>query len=175
MHQAHCSAALLALLVSSAATYAATFGTVVPIRGTASDIALDEGHGNLYIANFSAGRIETLSIATRALGAPMIVPNPPSSVAMSPDNRFLVVGEYQTFQGNTAPRGGFSIFDLDANQRQDVTLANAVLAVAFGAGSQALLVTPGGFFLLDPQSGNLQSLLVQPLPGVNLPVPFATF
>src|SRR5271157_3913705 len=45
---------IAAALVSAAMpSRAATFGTVVPIAGPASDIALDESRGVLYIANFT--------------------------------------------------------------------------------------------------------------------------
>src|SRR5690242_2379777 len=59
----------LAALLTCAATpsVAATFGTVVPIGGHASDIALDESRGLLYIANFTANRIEVMSIADRSI------------------------------------------------------------------------------------------------------------
>ena len=50
------SAALV--LGFAAASWAATLGTVVPIRGHVSDIALDEGRGVVYAANFTANRIE---------------------------------------------------------------------------------------------------------------------
>ena len=119
MHEnARRSVALAGILACGTAVYGATFGSVVPVRGTPSDIALDERHGNLYIANFSAGRVEVMNTRTRTLGTPLTVPYPPSAVAMSPDNRYLVVGEYQNF--NTPPPpvtppvtpGGFTIFDL---------------------------------------------------------------
>jgi uncharacterized protein (TIGR03437 family) len=174
------SVTLAGMLACGAAAYGATFGSVVPVRGTPSDIALDERHGNLYIANFSAGRVEVMNTTTKTLGTPLTVPYPPSAVAMSPDNRYLVVGEYQTF--NTPPPvtppvtpGGFTIFDLDAGQRQDVILGNAVLAVAFGSASQALMVTTGGFLQLDPQSGRTQTLQVSTLGSTSLTVPFGTF
>ena len=63
--------------------FGATFGTVVPVRGTVSDIALDERRGKLYIANFSACRIEVMNTSDRSLGNPLSVPLPPSAVAMS--------------------------------------------------------------------------------------------
>src|SRR5262245_11080648 len=83
---------VLALLVLSTAGYAATFGTVVPVRGTVSDIALDERRGRLYIANLSANRVEVMNTSDRTLGTPLDVSKPPSSVALSADNRYLVVG-----------------------------------------------------------------------------------
>ena len=38
-------------------TQAATFGTVVPIRGIPADIALDERRNALYIASLAGNRI----------------------------------------------------------------------------------------------------------------------
>src|SRR5690242_2541492 len=75
--------------------FAASFGTVVPLHGSVSDIALDERHGRLYAASFTAYRVEVINTATKAALAPIAVSAPPSAVAVSPDNRFLVVGEYQ--------------------------------------------------------------------------------
>ena len=51
------SGGALALLMT-APVWAGVFGRVVPIGGQASDIALDEPRGFLYIANFAANRIE---------------------------------------------------------------------------------------------------------------------
>ncbi|HEY6344198.1 MAG TPA: hypothetical protein VIY49_22120 [Bryobacteraceae bacterium] len=152
----------------------ATFGTVVPIRGTVSDIALDSLRGQVYAANFSASRIEVMSTYNLTLLAPLGVPLPPSCVAMSPDNRFLVVGE------NAAPfaaNGGFTIFDLDMGERQDVTMSGSALAVAFGAGSEALMVTTTGVFLVNPLTAKTTPVTAtMPLPvSLNLPVPLATF
>src|SRR6266404_5149699 len=166
---------LLSALSLSAVSYAATFGTIVAVRGTVSDIALDERHGKLSIANFTAGRIEVMNIADRTLGTPMVVSKPPSSIVMSPENRFLVVGYDDNFA--TAPnKGGFTIFDLSANLRQDVALPDPVLAVAFGAGSQALLVTTKGLLLVEPLSARTQPVAVNvALNSLGLPVPFASF
>lgn len=166
---------LYAALSACATCYAATFGTVVPVRGSVSDIALDELRGKLYIANFTAGRIEVMNTSDRSLGTPMILSKPPSSIAMSPENRFLVVGYDNNFA--TQPdKGGFTVFDLSANQRQDVAGGDPVLAVAFGAGSQALIVTTRGLLLLDPLSARTQTVAVNlSLYSMPLPVTFATF
>ena len=48
----------------AAAAWGGTFGTVVSIGGEASDLALDETRGVLYIANFTANRIDVMSLAT---------------------------------------------------------------------------------------------------------------
>ncbi|MBK5291529.1 MAG: hypothetical protein JJE04_07645 [Acidobacteriia bacterium] len=163
-----------AALAIAAATQAATFGTLVPVRGTVSDIALDERRLQLYIANFSANRVDVMSTTSRTLGDPMPVFKPPSAVALSPDNRYLVVGHYDTFATASA-KGGYTIFDLDAGLKQEVAIGNPVLAVSFGSGTQALVVTTGEILLLDPQSARTQSLTTTTLSSTALPVPFATF
>jgi len=62
------SIAIAAALTGAATpSVAATFGTVVSIGGHASDIALDESRGLLYIANFTANRIEVMSLADRSI------------------------------------------------------------------------------------------------------------
>jgi hypothetical protein len=45
----------------AAGAWAGTFGKVVAIGGNASDIVLDEARGVLYIANFTANRIEVMN------------------------------------------------------------------------------------------------------------------
>lgn len=167
-----------AILCLSAACQAATFGTVVPVRGVVSDIALDEGRGRLYIANLSANRIEVMNTSGLSLANPLALSGSPSAVALSADSRYLVAGYYNSPPPN---QGGFSIFDLSAGTRQDVSISNPVLAVAFAASNQALVITAatsvktGEFLLLDPVSARTQLLGVNDLTGLPLPVPFATF
>src|SRR5260370_15041095 len=77
----------------------ATFGQVVAIGGQAADLALDEGRGVLYIANFTAGRIDVLSLADLTISTSMHVAAGPAALALSPDRRYLVVAQF----GNTPP------------------------------------------------------------------------
>ena len=191
------------LLSLSTIGYSATFGTVVPVRGTVSDIALSPRTGNLYIANFSAGRIEVMT-PSGTLGTPILLTAPISAIAFSPDGRYLVAGQYDSFNAATPPVTGIlTIFDLDAGATQQVSLPNPVLAVAFGSGSQALVVTgsgcqittttttttaggstttttgctptPSQILLLDPFTAKTQTLSTITLADAPLPVPFATF
>src|SRR6266550_2244615 len=90
-------AATVFLLAGSA--LAGTFGKVVSIGGHASDLALDEGRGVLYVANFTANRIEVMSLADNTVQRSINVAPQPSSLALSPDGRYLVVVHY----GNFAP------------------------------------------------------------------------
>src|SRR5690242_14736604 len=90
--------------VSIALANAATFGDVVAIGGQATDIALDEGRGVLYIANFTAGRIEVLALADHTIKSSIHVAPGPSSLALSPGGRFLIATHF----GNVAPPGSSS-------------------------------------------------------------------
>src|SRR5690348_13723761 len=127
-------ARLVCFLAAAALCRAATFGTVVPVRGTVSDIALDERRGLLYLADFSGGRVQTLRTSDLALSNTLPrLTAPASSLALSPDGRFLVVGHYEPFPGNPGLPGGFTIFDLENGTQQEVALSSPVLALAFGA------------------------------------------
>ncbi len=68
----------LVLALCPAAWGSGFFGKVVPIGGHASDIALDEGRGVLYIANYTANRIEVMSTADQSIGTSINVPFPGS-------------------------------------------------------------------------------------------------
>lgn len=181
---------------SVASCWAASFGTVVPVNGTVSDIALDERRNVVWAANLTAYRVEQVSIASKSLLTPLLVPMPPSAVAISPNHRFLVVGEYQKpdpaeLSANPfAPEtGGYTLFDLDANLRYDVNLNAPVLAVAFGADNNALILTrtpvpadpnnPGpltNVFQLQPfPYQTLIPITSFPITSKDLPVPLVTF
>src|SRR6266576_915430 len=89
----------LAALMSQLPCVAANFGTVVPIGGHASDIALDESRGLLYIANFTANRIEIMYTADYSIRTSMNVAPQPGALSISPDNKYLVIAHY----GNITP------------------------------------------------------------------------
>src|SRR5438105_13086038 len=77
---------------------AATFGSVVPIGGHASDIALDESRGVLYVANFTANRIEVMSTTDFSIQRSMNVAPQPGSISISPDNRYLLISHFGNLQ-----------------------------------------------------------------------------
>lgn len=175
LHSATCRVLALAAVVSGfiGVASASTFGTVVPIRGQVSDIALDQARGLLYAANFTANRIEVVSTANLSLQTPLLVANQPSSLALSADGRFLVVGHY----ANPAkPSPALTIIDRNANTVQTYNLdGSSVLAVAFGNSPRALVVTNNGVQLVDPTTGASQVLQLNPFDTQGLPVPWATF
>ena len=91
------SGGILALVLSTAG-WARTFGRVVPIGGNASDIALDERRGVLYIANFTANRIEVLNTSDLSISRSINVNAGRARSHFSPNGTYLVVTHY----GNNA-------------------------------------------------------------------------
>lgn len=188
------SVLLLAVALAGAGS-AATFGTVIPISGPVSDIALDDAHGRLYAANFGAYRVEVIDTATKTLLAPISVAAPPSSVAVSPDGQFLVIGEYE--KPVNSPAGGFQVdtgglttVNLNTGRRQHLDLNCPVLTVSFGADGQALVVCRNppppppppppavappavlepNIFLLNPASNSLLTIGAIGVQSVDLPL-----
>ena len=94
-------AAIVSAFLLGHPALAATFGKVVSIGGHASDVALDEPRGVLYIANFTANRIEVMSLATKTILTSINVMPQPYSISVSPDGHWLLVAHY----GNLACPG----------------------------------------------------------------------
>jgi DNA-binding beta-propeller fold protein YncE len=111
---------LLAMLASTA--FGATFGKVVPIGGQASDIALDEARGVLYIANFTANRIDVMSLADYSIQTSINVGTQPSSLALSPDGQYLVVAHFGNFAPPLAPANALSVINLNSASRLESTI-----------------------------------------------------
>ncbi len=155
--------------------FAATFGTVVPIGGHGSDLALDERRGLLYVANFTANRIEVMSTGSRTLRDPITVAAQPASIALSPDGRYLVVAHYAKWLSGATASPSITVLDLDAGTRRSIAMSASPLAVAFGASPSALVVASDGFKLLDPGTGVLQTLIMAGMAGMDLPAELATF
>ncbi len=164
----------VAAMVPAAA--GAPFGTVVPIGGHASDIALDEPRGVVYMANFAANRIDIVSLANRKTGNSIPVAPYPSSLALSPGGHFLLVAHFGNFKAPSSPVNALTLLDLVSGGKQTFTLGDPPLGVGFGADGLALVVTTSEFLLFDPSSGALRVL--DTVAGVSaraLPVPPATF
>lgn len=163
------SIALAGLLASAAPLRAASFGTVVPIGGNASDIALDESRGLLYIANFGAATIQVMSLSDNTIHTSMNVAPQPGSIALSPDSQYLVVVHYGNFGDTISTNNLITVIHLADNTRQTFSTGDAPLGVAFIATGQAFIVTKTGFLLFDPVSGQMAVLgtfsnLAQTLP-----------
>src|SRR5215471_4700135 len=105
-----------AALMASAAM-AGTFGRVVPIGGEASDIVLDESRGVLYIANFTANRIEVMSIADYSIRSSMNVSAQPGSMSLSPDNQFLAIAHFGNFGAPIPAQNAITLINLNDKTR----------------------------------------------------------
>lgn len=133
---------------------AATFGRAVSIGGAAADVALDEARGVLYIANFTANRIEVMSLATDTIQTSINVSSQPSSLSLSPDGHWLLVAHYGNLAAPGSPANGLTLIDLrNHNAKQSFALANPPLGLAFGIDNRALVVTTKDFMLFDPMVG----------------------
>ena len=141
----------LSIVCAVPAAFPATFGKVVDIGGHASDVALDERRGVVYVANYTGDEIAVISTANGLVQRTINVPHQPAALAISPHGRYLVVAHYPPIQpGNP---GGLTILDLDANQQRWLALGLPPLAVAFGSDGQAIVLTTSDVRRLDPASG----------------------
>src|SRR6266567_410275 len=132
----------LAAVLCSAAAWGATFGTVVPVDipvgGHVSDIVLDEPRGVLYIANFTARRIEVMSLSDKKVTRSITVPAQPGAMALSPDGQFLVVTHVGGDPGSplfpppaaSCPGSGVSVVNAGSGVVQSFCFADAPLGVA---------------------------------------------
>jgi uncharacterized protein (TIGR03437 family) len=156
---------------------AGTFGTVVPIGAEAADVALDEARGVLYIANFTANRIDVMSLATNTIQTSINVAAQPSSVSLSPDGHWLIVANYGNTSPTVSPQNALTLIDLNnKNAKQTYSLGSPPLGVAFGIDNKALVVTTTDFMIFDPSIGTLTELLsFASAAGLTLPVPAVNF
>lgn len=151
--------ALAGALLMVGAALAGTLGKVVAIGGQASDLALDEGRGVLYVSNFTANRIEVMPLATNKVQTSINVAQRPSSISLSPDGRWLLVAHYGNNAAPASSTNALTLIDLSAaNARQTFALGNPPLGVAFGLDNKALVVTSSEFILFDPAVGTTQVL-----------------
>jgi uncharacterized protein (TIGR03437 family) len=151
-------ARVIALAATGLVAAAAPFGRVVAIGGQAADLALDESRGVLYVANFTANRIDVVSLDSASLVRSMNVSAQPYSAALSPDRRWLLVTHYGNFEAPSAPRNALTLIDLETSARQSFSLASAPLSAAFGIDGMALVVTATEFLLFNPVTGGVETL-----------------
>jgi uncharacterized protein (TIGR03437 family) len=142
----------------AAAAWGQTFGTVVPIGGEAADLALDQTRGVLYIANFTANQIDVMSLATNTIQTSINVAAQPSSLALSPDDRYLLATNFGNAATPGSPANALTVIDLTNQNTQTFSLGNPPIGVAFGADGIALVVTTTDFLLFDPTTGATQEL-----------------
>src|ERR1700683_1527449 len=147
---------LMASTASLAPCFRATFGTVGPIGGQASDEALDATRGLLYIANFTANQIDVMSTATNTIQTSINVAAQPGSLALSRDAQYLLVAHFSNTTPAVPSANMLTLIHLSDNSQQTFTTSDPPLGVAFfatvpanGAANlsgpgQALVVTTTG-------------------------------
>lgn len=171
-----CVAVVSAFLLAGSAL-AGTFGKVVSIGGEASDLALDEARGVLYIANFTANRIDVMSLANNAIVKSINVADQPSSISLSPNGRWLVLTHFGNNAAPASAGNALTVIDLSGNNTiQTFVLGNPPLGAAFGFDNKALVVTTQNYLLFDPAAG--ETTVLDTIAGVTaktLPVPPANF
>ena len=114
----------------------ATFGSIIGLGGTPSDIVLDELRGRLYLVNNSANRVDIWGIAENSLVGSISVGLTPLAGAISMDGAYL----YVTNQGSSS----LSVIDLSTRAVvQNVTLPAKPEGVAVGGDGRALISTQG--------------------------------
>jgi uncharacterized protein (TIGR03437 family) len=167
---------VLAIAVSAAAWGSGFFGKVVAIGGHASDIALDEGRGVLYIADYTANRVEVMNLSDQSISTSINVAFP-GSLALSRDGRYLVVTTYANFDPKLGqPTNIVTIINLETNTRRTVSTSTPPLSVQFGADGFALVLTTTEFLLLDPATAVTVSLdTIAAVLAKTLPVTAPTF
>ncbi|MBV6432509.1 MAG: hypothetical protein IANPNBLG_02651 [Bryobacteraceae bacterium] len=167
--------AAFVLLAATQTLLGGVAGKVVAIGGNASDLALDEARGVLYVANFTANRVEVVSLGDGSVQSSINVAAQPSSLALSPDGRYLVIAHFGSFTAGSS-NNGLTVIDLATNGRQTFVLGSAPLGVAFGIDNQALVATASEFILFDPITGNTRALgSFSTLTTKSLPQPVANF
>ncbi len=163
-------------LALSVGANAQTFGKVVALGGHSADLALDEPRRLLYVANFTANRVDVVSIDSAAVERSINVASQPSSLALSPDGKYLVVGHYGNFSAPNSPRNALTVIEVETRNRQTFALPDPPFGVAFGIDGKALVVTSAQFILFDPEFGTMRVLdTVTGVTAKTLPQPPANF
>ena len=163
-------------LAMSAGASAQTFGTVVALGGHSADLVLDEPRRLLYVANFTANRVDVVSIDSGTVERSINVASQPSSVALSPDGKYLLVGHYGNFAAPDSPRNALTVIEVDSRNKQTFALSDPPFGVAFGIDGKALVVTSAQFILFDPEFGTMQVLdTVSGVTAKTLPQPPVNF
>ena len=160
--------ALLALACASGSlVFSATFGTVVPIVGGATDMVLDHDRQRIYFVNIP-NQIQIYSIAQRRFLAPVRTDDLPLAAAMSRNGRLLFVTCHNA--------SSLNIIDLETlSIVRRVSLPARPEGIAVGFDERVLITTIGTgqnnlfnvLLLYDPRpeaTNSLSAIPVTPAP-----------
>ena len=153
-----------------AQTTGATFGDVIKLGYTPSDVVLDESRNRLYLVNSAANKVDVYSLERKAVVGSIKVGTLPFAAALSPDTSFL----YVTNNSNST----LSVIDLRGglgNVSASITLTAKPEGVEVGIDGRVLISTQGTgtntatpqnvLLIYDPlQGGQVQSVAFPPTP-----------
>ena len=133
----HLALLLAAVLRPAAAqTTGATFGDIIRLGGTPSDIVLDESRHSLYLVNQNTNQVSVYDYVNNFVVRSITVGTQPVAAAISPDDHYLYVS-------NTGS-SSVSVIDLNTSSViQTVSLPAAPQGVAVGADGRALITVSG--------------------------------
>lgn len=155
---------LAAVCLAAVPGWSATFGTVVPLVGGASDLILDEARGRLYLINTNQTRVEVYSTAQRRFLSTIRTEALPLAGAMSRDGQFLYIAAYDA--------SALQVIDLNTQTVVSrVSLPAKPESVAVGVDGRVLISTIGTgqnnlsnvLLIFDPAAADTRSLIAVPL------------
>ena len=155
---------LISSLQAQTTQQAATFGHIINLGYSPSDIVLDESRGNLYLVNTNSNRIDVVSTSSHKVTRSILVGKTPLAEAMSMDNTTLYITN----------SGVSTVSIIDLNQMaviQTVAMPAAPQGIAVGGDGRALvstLSTTSSLLILDKTQTagqELLSVLTPPTPS----------
>jgi YVTN family beta-propeller protein len=159
--------------IAFAQSTGASFGTVINLGGTPSDVVIDELRGRMYSVNSTANRIDVISLGERKVMKRIVVGNFPLAAAIAPDSAFLYVTNTQS--------ASLSVIDLGSDSVVNtVSLPAKPEGVAAGADGRVLITTQGTgtnnalntLLLFDRTQGSGQQIFSIPNPPtISTPAP----
>ncbi len=166
-----CLVAAAAYPIAAQVTSAATFGTVIPLGGTPSDVVQDTFRQRLYLINANANRVDIFSTSTNQLIGNIGVGKGPLAGAMSMDAAFLYV--------TNSTDKTLSVIDLGSLRvTQTVTMPAIPEGVEVGNDGRVLISTQSttqSLLIFDPaQTAGLQLTAVAIPPSPSTPAPLPT-
>jgi YVTN family beta-propeller protein len=171
-----CILLILAACGSFAQTTGATFGEIVKLGGTPSDVVLDESRGRLYLVNQSAGRVDIYDYLGKRIAGTFPTGAGPVAAAISMDGNYLYV------TNNTA--SSLTVIDLALGSVADtVSLSVKPSGVEVGADGRVLMSTEGtsttdtveSLLLYDRAAGQqVTPVSFAPPPATPSPLPATT-
>jgi len=138
---------------------AATFGTVLPVTGTPTDLVLDEARERLYVVNSTQDRIEVYATRQRRFLNPIPTGAMPLAAALARNGRFLYVACYDA--------ASLDVIDLETlGLWRRMSLPASPEGIAVGADERVLITTLGSgsnhsenrMLLYDPSAVEAESL-----------------